>query len=114
MQRLNSVIGILLLAVSLIATAQPVAPVAVEISRSINIRTPPPVELAEKRIYIVFEGSPRMTEVIRAKLRERGLLVTDSEGDAEATFKLTGVFDRSGQQDRRAVLALVALVHEAG
>ncbi len=101
MQRLNSVIGILLLAVSLVATAQPVAPVAVEISRSINIRTPPPADLVEKRIYIVFEGSPRMTEVIRAKLKERGLLVTDSEGDAEATFKLTGVFGIEGAGKER-------------
>ena len=98
---LNAIIGIPLLFVSLIASAQPVAPVAVEINRSINIRTPPPAELAEKRIYIVFEGSQRMTDVIRAKLKERGLLVADSEGDAEATFKLTGVFGIEGAGKER-------------
>ena len=101
MQPLNTAIGILLLAVCVSVSAQQAAPAAVDIKRSINIRTPPPAELAGKRIYIVFDGSPRMTEIIRAKLKERGLLVTDSEGDAETTFKLTGVFSIEGAGKER-------------
>ncbi len=92
----SSFFGALCCVVALGASAQQPAQDAVDIKRSININTPPPADLAEKRIFIAFDGSPRMTEVIRAKMRERGFLVADSEGDAEATFKLAGVFSIEG------------------
>lgn len=102
MKRHNVFWGALFLACSLTATAQPAeAERSVEIKRSINIKTPPPADVTAKRIFIVLDGSPRMTDVIRGKLKERGFLVTDSEGDAEAKFRITGVFGIEGAGKER-------------
>lgn len=110
---LSPFIGALFWVAALGASAQPSAPGAVDIKRSININTPPPADLAEKRIFIAFDGSPRMTEVIRAKLKERGFLVADSEEGAEATFKLTGVFGIKGAGKERISGSLGDLLEKA-
>ena len=81
---------------SAITMAEPGAPMNIEIKREPHFTAPPKAEVAEKRVYIAFEGSPKMTRVLQEKLKAKGFAVVDKPEDADAKFRVGGMFTISG------------------
>ncbi|MDR0776201.1 MAG: hypothetical protein LBE81_06130 [Azonexus sp.] len=65
---------------------------AIGIQRHLRPDALPAPELGGKRIFIEFEGSEKASKVLQEKLRRRGFAVAETAGDADAHFKVDGVF----------------------
>lgn len=63
-----------------------------DIKRAVHLNNLPSQEIAEKKISIVFEGSPKMSKVLQEKLKEKGFAVTADANDADVKFKLSGIY----------------------
>ncbi len=81
---------------SAIAMAEPGAPMNIEIKREPHYNALPKAEVAEKRVYIAFKDSPKMTRVLQEKLKAKGFAVVDKPDDADARFRVNGMFFVSG------------------
>lgn len=63
-----------------------------QIQREAIIKNLPPAETAHQRIFVSFEGSPKMTRILQEKLRARGFAVSDDAASADARFKFNGTY----------------------
>lgn len=79
-----------------ISMADTASQMNIEIKREPHFASPPRAELIEKRVYIAFDGSPKMTRVLQEKLKARGYSVVDKPEDADAKFRVGGMFTISG------------------
>ena len=69
----------------------------IEINRKINLNvTPTPEGAVGKKIFAVFDGSPRMTTVLQEKLMSKGFVVAKRAEDADVTYTWSGVFSITG------------------
>lgn len=89
-----------------ISMADPASQMNIEIKREPHFASLPKAELIEKRVYIAFEGSPKMTRVLQEKLKARGYSVVDKPEDADAKFRVGGMFTiaGAGKEDVRGKL----------
>ncbi len=77
-----------------VADSTPAA--ALPIQRELHYTQLPKPEIAGKRLHVAFANSPKMTQLLQARLRARGFILTDNPEDAEAQFRLNGMFMLSG------------------
>jgi len=68
----------------------------VQIQRDLHYNVLPNSDLAQKRIFVIFEGSPKMTRVLQAKLRARGYTTVENPDEAEEQYRFSGMFMLSG------------------
>ena len=61
-----------------------------QIEREIINKSLPTAEIAHQRIFVSFEGSPKMTRILQEKLKAKGFAVVDDPSLAEAKFKFNG------------------------
>jgi hypothetical protein len=62
------------------------------IKRAIHLNNLPSKEVAQKKISIVFDGSPKMSKVLQEKLKGKGFAVVSDADDADVKFKLSGIY----------------------
>ena len=58
-----------------------------QIEREIINKSLPTAEIAHQRIFVSFEGSPKMTRILQEKLRAKGFTVVDDSSAADARFE---------------------------
>lgn len=78
---------------SLVAFSQdapPPAELQVEMQRDVQIRDIPAQGLVGKKVYVVFEDSPKMTTYVRERLRSRGVTVAELADEADVRFQIMG------------------------
>lgn len=63
-----------------------------QIQREVISKNLPPAETAHQRIFVSFEGSPKMTRILQEKLRAKGFTVADDPLSADARFKFNGTY----------------------
>ncbi len=63
-----------------------------QIQREVISKNLPPAETAHQRIFVSFEGSPKMTRLLQEKLRAKGFAVADDPASADARFKINGTY----------------------
>ncbi len=63
-----------------------------QIQREVITKSLPPIETANRRIFVSFDGSPKMTRILQEKLRARGFAVVDDPSSAEARFRFNGTY----------------------
>ena len=63
-----------------------------QIQREVISKNLPPAEMAHQRIFVSFEGSPKMTRLLQEKLRAKGFAVADDPASADARFKFNGTY----------------------
>lgn len=63
-----------------------------QIQREVISKNLPPAETAHQRIFVSFEGSPKMTRILQEKLRAKGFAVADDAASADARFKFNGTY----------------------
>ncbi len=63
-----------------------------QIQREVISKNLPPAETAHQRIFVSFEGSPKMTRILQEKLRAKGFAVADDPASADARFKINGTY----------------------
>jgi len=63
-----------------------------QIQREVISKNLPPAETAHQRIFVSFEGSPKMTRILQEKLRAKGFAVADDPASADARFKFNGTY----------------------
>lgn len=61
-----------------------------QIQREVISKNLPPAETFRQRIFVSFEGSPKMTRILQEKLRAKGFAVADESSSADARFKFNG------------------------
>ena len=66
------------------------------IKREPHYNVVPQSDLASKRLFVVFDGSPKMTRVLQAKLQARGYSIADKPEDADEQYRFSGLFMLSG------------------
>lgn len=66
------------------------------IKREPHYTVVPQSDIASKRLFVVFDGSPKMTRVLQAKLQARGYAVADKPEDADEQYRFSGMFMLSG------------------
>lgn len=64
----------------------------IDITRAIHRNALPNKEVADKKISIVFEGSPKMSNLLQEKLKDKGFVVATDPNDADVKFKLSGIY----------------------
>lgn len=64
----------------------------IEVKRDIHLNSLPSKEVADKKIGIYFDGSPKMSKILQEKLRDKGFVVADDPNDADVKFKLSGIY----------------------
>ena len=69
----------------------------IDIKRDSLMRDIPDPSVAGKKIYVLFEDSPKMTMVVRERLRSRGLAVTENANEADVKYQMMGTFSVSGR-----------------
>ena len=69
----------------------------IAITRDSLVRDVPDTSFAEKKIFIAFEDSPKFSQLIRDKLREHGLKISDTPVGADVTYKITGTYSVTGR-----------------
>ncbi len=62
------------------------------IQREVISKSLPPAETAHQRIFISFEGSPKMTRILQEKLRAKGFAVVGDSSSADARFRFNGTY----------------------
>ncbi len=68
----------------------------ITIERNQNINRPPILDNKSTKVYIYFDGSQKMTQILYEKLRAKGVNVVLEESQADEKFKLTGIFSITG------------------
>lgn len=68
----------------------------IEIKRELRTIKAANPDLINKRIFIEFPGSPKITEIVRLKLRANGYSIVDNKAESEAAFTLRSNFGLSG------------------
>ena len=63
-----------------------------QIQREVISKNLPPADTANQRIFVSFEGSPKMTRILHEKLRAKGFAVADDPASADARFKFNGTY----------------------
>lgn len=63
-----------------------------QIQREIITKSLPPIETANRRIFVSFDGSPKMTRILQEKLRAKGFAVVDAPSSADAKFRFNGTY----------------------
>lgn len=63
-----------------------------QIQREVISKNLPPAETVHQRIFVNFEGSPKMTGILQEKLRAKGFAVADDAASADARFKFNGTY----------------------
>jgi hypothetical protein len=81
---------------SIAAVADASAAPDLQIQREAHYNVIPNAELGQKRIFIVFEGSPKMTRVLKAKLQTRGYATVEKPEEADEQYRFSGIFMLSG------------------
>lgn len=61
-----------------------------QIQREVINKNLPPAETSRQRIFVSFDGSPKMTRILQEKLRAKGFAVVDDSSSADARFKFNG------------------------
>ncbi|WP_126448103.1 hypothetical protein [Sulfuricystis multivorans] len=69
---------------------------SVEIEREPHFNSLPNAGIAEKRLYVSFKHSPKMTRILQEKMRAMGFTVAEKLEDADAKFNFDGIFLISG------------------
>lgn len=69
----------------------------IDIKRESLMRDIPDRSVADKKIFVLFEDSPKMTMIIRERLRSKGLAVTENATDADVKYQMMGTFSVSGR-----------------
>ncbi len=93
---LASMLALTVLATS--ARAEDPAPTPqVDIKRDSLMRDIPDSSVTDKKIYVLFEDSPKMTMVVRERLRGKGLAVTENPDEADVKYQMMGTFSVSGR-----------------
>lgn len=62
------------------------------IQREVISKSLPPAETANQRIFVSFEGSPKMTRILQEKLRAKGFAVVNDPLSADVRFKFNGTY----------------------
>jgi len=62
------------------------------IQREVITKSLPPIETANRRIFVSFNGSPKMTRILQEELRAKGFAVVDDPSSAEARFRFNGTY----------------------
>jgi len=95
-----------LTAISTVTHADTGSSMNVEIKREPHYTSTPNPDIAEKRLYVTFDGSQKMTRVIREKLKARGFAVVDNPEEADAKYRFGGMFTitGAGKEDVRGKL----------
>lgn len=62
------------------------------IQREVITKSLPPTETANQRIFVSFDGSPKMTRILQEKLRAKGFAVVDDPSSADAKFRFNGTY----------------------
>ena len=90
-----------MLALTVLATSaqaeDPAPAPQVDIKRDSLMRDIPDSSVADKKIYVLFEDSPKMTVVVRERLRSKGLVVTENPDEADVKYQMMGTFSVSGR-----------------
>ena len=90
-----------MLALTMLATSaraeDPAPAPQLDIKRDSLMRDIPDRSVAEKKIYVLFEDSPKMTMVVRERLRSKGLAVTENPEEADVKYQMMGTFSVSGR-----------------
>jgi len=81
---------------SITAVADDSAAPDLQIQREVHYNVIPNAELGQKRIFIFFDGSPKMTRVLKAKLQTRGYAIVEKPEEADEQYRITGMFMLSG------------------
>ena len=63
-----------------------------QIQREVISKNLPSAETAHQRIFVSFEGSPKMTRILQEKLRAKGYAVADDAASADVRFKFNGTY----------------------
>lgn len=85
--------GVLLGAVPLFAQcSDATASGTPQIKREMISKKLPSAEVANQRIFVSFEGSPKMTRIIQEKLKAKGFAVMDDPAAADVKFKFNGTY----------------------
>lgn len=63
-----------------------------QIQREVISKNLPQAETSHQRIFVSFEGSPKMTRILQEKLRAKGFAVADDAASADARFKFNGTY----------------------
>ena len=63
-----------------------------EIKRAVHLNNLPSKEVGDKKIGVIFDGSPKMSKVLQEKLKGKGLAVVSDINDAEVKFRLSGIY----------------------
>lgn len=63
-----------------------------QIQREIITKSLPPIEIANWRIFVSFDGSPKMTRILQEKLRAKGFAVVDDPSSADVRFRFNGTY----------------------
>ena len=61
----------------------------IDIKRDSLMRDIPDRSVADKKIYVLFEDSPKMTMIVRDRLRSKGLAVTENADEADAKYQIS-------------------------
>lgn len=63
-----------------------------QIQREVITKSLPPTETANRRIFVSFDGSPKMTRILQEKLRAKGFAIVDTPSSADARFRFNGTY----------------------
>ena len=90
-----------ILALTVMAThaqaKDPASAAQIDIKRESLMRDIPDRSVADKKIFVLFEDSPKMTMIVRERLRSKGLAVTENAGEADVKYQMMGTFSVSGR-----------------
>lgn len=84
------------LVVSYMAITCAIAAPDITIQREPHYNALPSADSVNKRIYVIFDGSLKMTRILQAKLRSRGYSIVETPDDAEEQYRFGGIFMLSG------------------
>ena len=68
----------------------------IDIQRDVHFNKMPPPSVGNIKVFIYFEGSSKATMILQEKLLAQGVMLAESEADADLKFKMSGVFMLSG------------------
>lgn len=78
----------------------------IEIKREPHYTSVPKADIFEKRLYVSFDGSQKMTRVLQEKLKAKGFAIVENPQEADAKFRFGGMFTitGAGKEDVRGKL----------
>lgn len=63
-----------------------------QIQREVISKSLPPADTVHQRIFVSFEGSLKMTQILQEKLRAKGFAVVEDSSSADARFRFNGTY----------------------